>query len=69
MTQAKRRRRTKLAGKVPTTGGPGPRRDEPPGREPRAADSVEDPLEDWPDEDDDRWLRERDGEDIEKPED
>jgi hypothetical protein len=27
---------------------------------------VQDPLEDWPDDDQDRWLRERSGSDIEK---
>ena len=31
--------------------------------------SVQDPLEDWPDEDEARWLRDRSAEDIEKPQD
>ena len=31
--------------------------------------SVQDPLEDWPDDDEARWLRERAGNDVEKPQD
>jgi hypothetical protein len=30
---------------------------------------VQDPLEDWPDDDEARWLRERAGDDVEKPQD
>jgi len=35
----------------------------------RRAESVEDPLDDWLDDEDERLLRERGGADIEKPED
>ena len=35
-------------------------------RTPQDDSSVQDPLEDWPDDDQDRWLRERSGSDIEK---
>lgn len=67
MPKAKRKRRAgparKAAPPVPAT--PGVEREPP--RAPREADSVEDPLEDWPEEGDDRWLRERSGGDIEKP--
>jgi hypothetical protein len=63
MAKAKRKRRVK-APSQPTPPGPEERP-----REPEQDGSVQDPLEDWPQEDDDRWLRERGGEDIEKPQD
>jgi len=69
MAKAKRKRRAKAArwAAPPAPAAPGAER-EPPHR-PRKADSVEDPLEDWPEDEDDRWLRERSGGDIEKPDD
>ena len=36
---------------------------------PAESGSVQDPLEDWPDDDECRWLRERAGDDVEKPQD
>ncbi len=32
----------------------------------RARESVEDPLEDWLEDDDDRWLLERDADDVQR---
>ena len=75
MTKTKRKRRSKPAsGSTPTPAAPEPldtedRQAPPPDRGVRAPgddDSVQDPLEDWPDDDQDRWLRERGGGDIEK---
>ena len=64
MAKAKRKRRAK-APSQPAPPGPEQRP-----REPEAEnESVQDPLEDWPDDDEDRWLRERSGEDVEKPQD
>ncbi|MGE5131202.1 MAG: hypothetical protein ACM3IK_16340 [Sphingomonadaceae bacterium] len=65
MKKAKRKRRTARKG-APSTG-PVPEREAP--REPREADSIEDPIEDWDDDEDERWLRERGGSDVEKPDD
>jgi len=65
MKKAKRKRRA--ARKGTPSAAPGPEREVP--RAPREASSVEDPLEDWEDEEDERWLRERGGSDIEKPDD
>ncbi|HXZ93915.1 MAG TPA: hypothetical protein VEG36_13650 [Burkholderiales bacterium] len=65
MKKAKRKRRA--AGKGAPSAGPLPEREAP--RAPREARSVEDPLEDWEDDDDERWLRDRGGTDIEKPDD
>jgi len=36
---------------------------------PAESGSVQDPLEDWPDDDEVRWLRERAADDVEKPQD
>lgn len=61
MAEAKRRRR----GRQPSEAippGPGRRPDEP-----EESGSVQDPLEDWTDDDADRWLGERAGDDVEKP--
>ncbi len=69
MPKAKRKRRAKSARRAaPPAPAPTGVEREPP-RRPREADSVEDPLEDWPEDEDDRWLRERSGGDIEKPDD
>ena len=65
MKKAKRKRRA--AHKGAPSAGPVPEREAP--REPREADSVEDPIEDWDDDEDERWLRERGGSDVEKPDD
>jgi hypothetical protein len=65
MKKAKRKRR--VARKGTPSAGPVPQRETP--REPREADSIEDPIEDWDDDEDERWLRERGGSDIEKPDD
>ena len=67
MAKAKRKRRARTARKTapPVPATPGVEREPP--RAPREADSVEDPLEDWPEDEDDLWLRERSGGDIEKP--
>ena len=69
MAKAKRKRHAKSARRAapPALATPGVAREPP--RPPREADSVEDPLEDWPEDEDDRWLRERSGGDIEKPDD
>ena len=64
MVKAKRKRRRAKRSLGPSQPDPG----ESP-RVPEENGSVQDPLEDWPDEDDERWLRERSGEDIEKPQD
>jgi len=63
MSRAKRKRRAK-APSQPAPPGPQERP-----RGPEENGSVQDPLEDWPDEDDERWLRERSGDDVEKPQD
>jgi hypothetical protein len=65
MKKAKRKRRP--ARKGTPSAGPVPEREAP--REPREADSIEDPIEDWDDDEDERWLRERGAADIEKPDD
>ncbi|HKI63741.1 MAG TPA: hypothetical protein VKA16_03855 [Burkholderiales bacterium] len=63
MVKAKRKRRRAKAPAKPSQPGPDEGR-----RAPEENGSVQDPLEDWPDDDEDRWLRERGGVDIEKPE-
>jgi hypothetical protein len=63
MSRAKRKRRAKARSRPAP---PGPQE---PRHEPEESGSVQDPLEDWPDDDDERWLRERGGEDVEKPQD
>ena len=63
MAKAKRKRRAK----APSQPTPPQPRERP--REPEENGSVQDPLEDWPDEDEARWLRDRSAEDIEKPQD
>jgi hypothetical protein len=65
MKKAKRKRRAAARNAPPAS--PAPEREAP--RAPREADSIEDPIEDWEDDDDERWLRERGGTDIEKPDD
>ncbi len=65
MRKAKRKRRAARSGAPAAV--PVPEREAP--RAPREASSVEDPLEDWEDDEDERWLRERGGTDIEKPDD
>lgn len=65
MPKAKRKRR--VARRSAPAAGPMPELEAP--RAPRKADSVEDPLDDWLDDEDERLLRERSGADIEKPED
>ena len=64
MAKVKRKRRAKARFQPAPPALPA----EPP-REQTEDASVQDPLEDWPDEDDNRWLRERSGEDVEKPQD
>ena len=63
MPKARRKRRAKQRFQ--------PVRPEPEERpqEPEESGSVQDPLEDWPDDDEDRWLRERAGDNVEKPQD
>lgn len=76
MTRMKRKRRAKAPSEPkPALCAPGARDTEdaeapPPdvgARMPQHDASVQDPLEDWPGEDEDRWLRERSGGDVEKP--
>ncbi len=78
MAKAKRMRRAKAAPKAKrkaVQAGPQPERGALPGpqenpREQEELESVEDPLQDWPEEADageDGWLNERKGEDEEKP--
>ena len=75
MTKTKRKRRAKAAsGSAPALAAPetldAEGRQAPPRdgrlRAPEDDGSMQDPLEDWPDDDQDRWLRERSGGDIEK---
>jgi hypothetical protein len=75
VTKTKRKRRAKAAsGSTPPPAAPETldaegRQAPPPDASVRAPEddgSVQDPLEDWPDDDQDRWLRERSGGDIEK---
>ena len=75
MTKTKRKRRAKVASgstrppAAPETLDAEGRQVPPPDARARAPEddsSVQDPLEDWPDDDQDRWLRERSGGDIEK---
>lgn len=76
MTKTKRKRRAKAAsGSTPPPAAPEALdvegRQAPPPEDARARapgddSSVQDPLEDWPDDDQERWLRERSGGDIEK---
>jgi hypothetical protein len=75
VTKTKRKRRAKAAsGSIPPPAAPetldAEGRQVPPpdarARAPEDDSSVQDPLEDWPDDDQDRWLRERTGGDIEK---
>ena len=65
MKKAKRKRRAARSDAPAPI--PSPEREAP--RPPREGDSIEDPLEDWEDDEDERWLRERGGSDIEKPDD
>jgi hypothetical protein len=63
MSKPRRKRRAKRPSQaIP----PGP--EERP-HEPEENGSVQDPLQDWADDDADRWLRERAGDDVEKPQD
>ncbi len=71
--KTKRKRRAKAAsGSLPPPAAPETLDAEvghappPDARAPKDDSSVQDPLEDWPDDDQDRWLRERSGGDIEK---
>jgi len=70
----RRKRRAKGRGRVAPRGPAklDTDRGERPQRDPEAhrrAESIEDPLDDWLDDEDERLLRERGGADIEKPED
>jgi len=63
MPKTRQKRRAKQPSQ-PVPPGPGGRP-----YEPEESGSVQDPLDDWPDDDEDRWLRERTGDDVEKPQD